>query len=69
MLSIKEVRELVPLSARQIDRLVQKRMFPQPIFISPNRRVWREATVLTFLREREDNAQHKRNYSTKKKPS
>lgn len=67
MLSIKEVRERVPLSTRQIDRLIKQGDFPAPIFISPNRRAFIAHHVEKWQREKETLAQHKRNYSTKKK--
>ncbi|MFT3731142.1 MAG: AlpA family phage regulatory protein [Hyphomicrobium sp.] len=65
MLSIKEVREVVPLSTRQIDRLIRQGLFPEPIFISPNRRAWAEPKIRQFLRERELSGQSRRAYSTR----
>lgn len=70
LLSIKEVRELVPLSTRQIDRLVNQGLFPAPIFISPNRRAWLEHRIKEFVRERELLGQTRRSYSTRcRRPS
>lgn len=65
LLSIKEVCAVVPLSARQIDRLVRQGLFPAPFFISANRRAWPEPKIRDFLRERELRGQCRRTYSTR----
>ena len=65
LLSIKEVRDVVPLSTRQIDRLVRQGLFPKPIFISANRRAWPEPRIREFVRERELLGQTRRAYSTR----
>lgn len=69
LLSIKEVCEVVPLSTRQIDRLVRQGLFPEPIFISANRRAWPEPRIKAFVRERELLGQTRRSYSTRKRSS
>lgn len=67
MLTMKDLQEFVPYSARHIDRLVEKGEFPAPLYISPNRRIWLEPEVRAWQREKALIGQHKRNYSTKKK--
>lgn len=64
MLSIKEVREIIPLSTRQIDRLIKAHAFPSPIFISPNRRVWSEQHIRQFIRDKQLIGQTSRGYRT-----
>lgn len=65
LLTIKELRDLIPLSTRQIDRLIRQGLFPAPIFISPNRRAWPETRIRQYLKERELIGQSNRTYRTR----
>jgi len=54
LLSLEQVRHLIPYSASQIYRLEQQDRFPRRLRIGPNRVAWLEGEVEAWLRERID---------------
>ncbi len=54
LLSLEQVRNLIPYSASQIYRLEQQKRFPRRLRIGPNRVAWLENEVNNWLQQRID---------------
>ena len=54
LLSLEQVRHLIPYSASQIYRLEQQDRFPRQLRIGPNRVAWLENEVNNWLQQRID---------------
>jgi len=54
LLSLEQVRHLIPYSASQIYRLEQQERFPRRLRIGPNRVAWLEDEVNSWLQQRID---------------
>jgi len=54
LLSLEQVRHLIPYSASQIYRLEQQDRFPRRLRIGPNRVAWLENEVNNWLQQRID---------------
>ena len=54
LLSLEQVRHLIPYSASQIYRLEQQERFPRRLRIGPNRVDWLENEVNNWLQQRID---------------
>lgn len=54
LLSLEQVRHLIPYSASQIYRLEQQNRFPHRLRIGPNRVAWLENEVGAWLQQRID---------------
>ena len=48
MLSLNEVLAIVPIARSTLLRMVRLKQFPQPIYISENRRVWYEDQIIEW---------------------
>jgi predicted DNA-binding transcriptional regulator AlpA len=48
MLTEKQVLQIVPVSPVTLWRMVKRGEFPQPIFISPNKKFWFEDVVVAW---------------------
>lgn len=49
LLSMQQLRQLIPLSASQIYRLVKAGAFPRQVRVSPNRVAWRQHDIERWL--------------------
>jgi len=54
LLSLEQIRHLIPYSASQIYRLERQDRFPRRLRIGPNRVAWLEDEVEAWLQERID---------------
>jgi prophage regulatory protein len=54
LLSLEQVRHLIPYSASQIYRLEQQEQFPRRLRIGPNRVAWLEDEINSWLQQRID---------------
>ena len=54
LLSLEQVRHLIPYSASQIYRLEQQERFPRRLRIGPNRVGWLDDVVISWLQQRFD---------------
>jgi prophage regulatory protein len=48
MLSLNEVLAVVPIARSTLLRMVRLKQFPQPTYISENRRVWYEDPIIAW---------------------
>jgi prophage regulatory protein len=48
MLNEKQVLEIVPVSRTTLYRMIKAGQFPEPTYISPNRRVWFEDEIIAW---------------------
>jgi prophage regulatory protein len=59
MLDLNEVLKIVPIARSTLLRMVKLKQFPQPTFISENRRVWYEDQIIAWQKV-VDNSQPQR---------
>jgi prophage regulatory protein len=59
MLTLNEVLSIIPIARSTLLRMVRLRQFPQPIYISENRRVWYADQIIAW-QETVNNSQPER---------
>jgi prophage regulatory protein len=59
MLNLNEVLDIVPIARSTLLRMVKLKQFPQPTYISENRRVWYEDQIIAWQKV-VDNSQPQR---------
>jgi prophage regulatory protein len=60
MLSEKQVLQIVPVSPVTLWRMVKRKEFPPPVFISPNKKVWFEDVVVSWQCELDERGRGRR---------
>lgn len=56
LLTLAQVRELIPLSASSLYRMMESQTFPPRVRVGRNRVAWRYTDIKAWIAERNDNA-------------
>ena len=60
MLKLEQVLRIVPFGHTTLKRMVRAKSFPQPKYISPNRRIWYEDEIVAWQKDVVDASEPRR---------